>query len=1175
MKTISAKLVFFFFILTSPFYIYSQDIKRTNFWYFGLNAGLDFNSGQPIPVQDGKMNDHTYAGNITMSDTNGQLLFYTNGDRLWNRNHGIISNNFMTVSQQIVSFPVNDSDHLYYVFAVPYFHFPTNYYYTLYAIIDMNMNNGLGGVSQEPTIIDAAWDAAEHITAVKHRNKEDMWVITRKYTENKFASFKVTSDGLNLTPVLSDAPDPDFASLSRNGEMVVSYDKEYLICCHYGSLNDYDDWIEVCKFNDLTGSVDFLYYFKIRQGDTIFNPYGAEFSPDSRYLYLAFEVIHGNADKGCVYQYDVATIEDSASFLQSAIEVGSGVRNFGMQLASDGKIYVSSSHPDGWPYLAVIHKPWMRGDDCQYVDMGVNLDPGAPFVSLPNFVLDYLYRFDFDGTCEGDSFQFTSFFIPEPQYILWNFDDPISGNNTSNELNPVHVFSDGGEYEVSAYVVYQGGRIEETSRKVKVEYKPEPDLGQDTALCEGEEIILDADCGTHFYTWSTGAFGTKQITVSDTGWYWVKVTSTAGCFEYDSIHIAFHPKPIADTSQLVVSPTTCGGSTGAIKGLQFSGASSFSYTWTDDLGNPISNNPDIFHLPVGSYTLHVTDSNNCTTAFGPFQIYDAGDVLIEAVDFFSEHCDQQDGIIDITAVSGLSDMLFYSIDNGNTYLTNEGYFDGLPAGSYAVRVKDSSDCQDVYIYNPIVLENTPGPEIIDLLITHCSGGLNNGEIEIIAAGSSDTLYYSIDNGATFQTNNALFQNLAPGTYQCIVKDAFGCENIFVVEISDGSIIPLQAIAGADEACPGNAAYVPLLVDNFQEIAGFKVNLLYNNNLLECLGYANPDAQLEDSLEAVVYPAEGRVELSWSSQLVSLNNQSLLAELAFTSLDPGVSQVEWDGEAGSYYFHNGQGESVPANFVTGNVKVYKEVVVEISDHEEVCQGEELVLLPVVTISNGQTEFLWIYPGGDTSHNWIQHIYNIQTSEAGMYNLLVTDEYNCSAEVDVEVVVHESPLPAFYAQDTIITNEVFDLDAGAGFISYQWYSGDTNRMLTIDTSGWYGVTVESEEACFGDDSVYVLFQEIIPPEQIELYLPNAFSPNQDGLNDHFKIINSPVSISSFHLMIFNRWGQLIFETDDLNKGWDGTYNGDPVNEGVYTYRIDYSIKQQSEIGQKLFGTVAVIR
>ena len=95
--------------------------------------------------------------------------------------------------------------------------------------------------------------------------------------------------------------------------------------------------------------------------------------------------------------------------------------------------------------------------------------------------------------------------------------------------------------------------------------------------------------------------------------------------------------------------------------------------------------------------------------------------------------------------------------------------------------------------------------------------------------------------------------------------------------------------------------------------------------------------------------------------------------------------------------------------------------------------------------------------------------------------------------------------------------------------------------------------------GEDSVYVLFFEPpLPPEPVNenIYIPNAFSPDGDGLNDEFKVIGNSDNISTFHMYIYDRWGTLVFESSDISAGWDGKYKGNPSPTGAYVYKVEYS-------------------
>nr|NQU89759.1 hypothetical protein [Bacteroidota bacterium] len=615
-------LIYFllFFCTLSYLQSFSQPNKRTNFWYFGENAGLDFNSGQPIITNYGQFFDHMNGG-ASICDTAGNLLFYTDGKQIWDRDHNQMKNGFVDFhpgTQAAVIVPLPGSDNIYYVFTSQ----NNNYQYQFfYYIVDMSLANGLGEVVETVTLQEG-WDAAEKLTAVYHKNKQDIWVITRKFIDDNYAAFLVTSDGVNPTPVLSPAPDKDLNMNSNTiGCMKVSYDKKYLITSYFGgtAIEEMDN--EICSFNNETGQADFLYSFSLHivipTGPSGYRTFGFDFSPDSKYLYLPGIVQVDFISH--VFQFNMQYIEDSLLFFQSAIEVGIG-QGMSLQLATDGKIYCSTKFiapPSS--FMGVIHKPWQEGIDCEYEPNSINLLDKIVTASLPNFLTDYLFRFDFDGICESDTFTFDPWFFPEPVFIEWNFGDPASGsNNTSTIPHATHVFSDGGTYEVSVHVEYPSGRIEETSRKVEVEYSPEPNLGPDTTICSGQEVVLDAECGPHSYAWSTGQFGVSQITVSDSGWYWVRVQSEAGCFAFDSIYIGYFPPAIVDTQNLEIIPTTCGGSMGIIRGLEVSGNPPFLYQWVNDLGNPIANTIDIFHLPVGNYTLHVIDGNDCLTEFGPY-----------------------------------------------------------------------------------------------------------------------------------------------------------------------------------------------------------------------------------------------------------------------------------------------------------------------------------------------------------------------------------------------------------------------------------------------------------------------------------------------------------------------------------------------------------------------------
>ncbi len=1172
--------IFLIVLLLLEISLFSQPNKRTNFWYFGKNAGLDFNSGEPQPKLDGKIFEDIY-GSAVISDTYGNLLFYTDGRDIWRKDHSLMhsgSNNYYPGTQSAVIIPKPGSDHIYYIFTVSNHENQSPFYYFT---IDMNLANGFGEVINIDTL-QSCWDAAEKLTAVYHKNKNDIWVITRKFVNDNFAAFLVTENGVNAEPILSPAPDINFVnSGDGGGYMKVSYDNKYLVTCFDGAFWMNTDDIEICTFNSTTGEIDYQYSFTLEYSILPSAPYrtlSCEFSPDSKYLYIPGLVVN---DSICsIFQYDMQYIMDSALFIHSYVHVGSG-QGVSAQLASDGKIYFSSNNWTPTFNLGIIHKPWLHGIECDYEADAIYLEERKVERFLPNFMTDFLLRFDFNGICESDTFTFDPWFFPEPDLIEWNFGDPASGsNNTSTIPHATHVFTDGGTYEVSVHVQYPPspnypfGRIEETSRKVEVVFAPDPYLGSDTAICSGNEILLDADCGPHGYLWSTGEWGVSQINVSDSGWYSVKVTNNEGCFEIDSIHIAFHPAAINDTNNLVISPTTCGGSVGAIRGLAISGNQPIQYLWVDDLGDSIANTIDIYHLPVGNYTLQVTDSNDCVTEFGPYLITDAGEVLINNVIFSHEHCSQQNGSIIVSATSGLGDMLKYSITNGEPYFFNEGIFTGLPSGTYAVRVKDSTDCEDVFTYNPIIIENIEGPQVSNVQTTPATIGQNNGLLNIIASGYGDTIFYSNDDSVSFQINDGFFTNLFAGYYTCVVVDEFGCDTTFVVEVTEEVTVELKAVAGADKVCPGNSAFVPLNVSNFNDVASFKTILLYNDELLICTGFANAHPQLEDSLGALLFPSEGKVELNWASSAVTLPENSKMAELVFQSIDQGTSFVDWDGAAGASLFLNSTGLTIPVVYTTGNVEIYHEVGFIMFGENEVCEGNMLNITPLVFSHNGEVTYLWTLPNGDTDNFDSLIINNVQTNQSGTYYITVTDTAGCMADTTINVLVFPTPLPDFAVQDTIFTDDPFDLDAGSGYLHYWWNTGDTTQSIWVENNGWYSAEVQSTKGCAGTDSSFVLFSTT--PQLVKIYFPNAFTPNGDGLNDKFNVVTGTIDVNQFSLSIYNRWGALIYHTNDIINGWDGTSQGELCQTGAYIYKVSYNSSTSLNAAPEVkMGTVMLIR
>jgi gliding motility-associated-like protein len=457
--------------------------------------------------------------------------------------------------------------------------------------------------------------------------------------------------------------------------------------------------------------------------------------------------------------------------------------------------------------------------------------------------------------------------------------------------------------------------------------------------------------------------------------------------------------------------------------------------------------------------------------------------------------------------------------------------------------------------------------------------LGNGAIEIIASGSTPVIYYSIDSGATWQLNDGNFYNLQSGIYNLQVWDENGCDTSFTVEIQNVILTYLHAITGEGGHCLGNTAMVPVNVDNFNSVAAFHMKLSYNADNLTCEGFTNVHPQLVDSLTGWVDQGTGEINLAWNSASpVTFSQPEKVADLVFTTKNPGQGELSWYTGATESFFTNAFGNPIPAQFSTGEVKIYEPPQIILDQSKTVCTGQLVSLMGFAIGNQPPIDYQWIYPSGDTS-NSEPFFFSVSSSDAGLYTLLATDRVGCTDQKSIELIVSENPVSAFHGLDTLELYSGEVLDAGSGMASYKWNTGDTTESIIIPSVGLYSVEMESPVGCMGSDSVYVkLKDEEIPPEpNNNIFIPNAFSPDGDGLNDTFMAIATSDYIQKFHMLIFDRWGGEIFESNDIMLGWDGTMHGKLLPGGMYTYKITYSsypsFGDYSE--QVRLGTVMMVR
>ncbi|MCO5263429.1 MAG: gliding motility-associated C-terminal domain-containing protein, partial [Lentimicrobium sp.] len=177
---------------------------------------------------------------------------------------------------------------------------------------------------------------------------------------------------------------------------------------------------------------------------------------------------------------------------------------------------------------------------------------------------------------------------------------------------------------------------------------------------------------------------------------------------------------------------------------------------------------------------------------------------------------------------------------------------------------------------------------------------------------------------------------------------------------------------------------------------------------------------------------------------------------------------------------------------------------------------------------------------------------------------SDALGCSDSTLLTLQVTPNPRD-WFLQDTILFENEYLLAGPAGYASYLWSTGDTMPEITVNTEGLYTLQLTTHNLCAGADSTYLKMLEAESP----FLVPNAFTPNNDGLNDTFRPVVDYERVRMFSMVIYNRWGQLIFETTNPEEGWDGK----DAPAGVYSWVITYSDMAGKVV--KMRGSVTLVK
>ncbi|PZR16248.1 MAG: hypothetical protein DI539_17655 [Flavobacterium psychrophilum] len=661
--------------LTLLFFTLYVGAQEHNIWYFGSRAGIDFNSGTPTALSGGQTN--TSEGTASIADNEGNLLFYTDGRFIWNKDHQVMENGqdlmgHHSAAQSALIIPKPGSQQHFYVFTVTAWGEADGF---RYSEVDMAANAGLGSVTDKNILIQTP--VAEAMNATWHSNGEDIWVVVHGVGNNFFSAYLVSSSGVSSNPVTS----PSVPLLDAIGQsaMKISPDGSKLALSRINGQNG----LHIFDFDNATGL--------ITNPILLHSPgcYGIEFSASGNVLYAT--------RPDSLLQYNLLVTDIDASEL--VIDTNINVRLAALQRGPDDKIYVARHHQN---YISVIHNPDVLGIGCNFQPIALSLLTGntpSPLSTngLPNTILSPIFRINSDKqACIGESVIF-AISQPAGQFdtVFWEFGD----GNTSNQHNPSHAYQQAGSYHVKL-TAHKLGVVKTVQSTIFVSTNPQATQPADIVLCDetgngtalfnlttqNSVIVGSQEPDNYLITYhisfedaETGSYSIDEnfTNTSNPQTIFARMEAiNSECYAITSFNLIVNPKPviaIADDFFL------CKGSTIILEAPE--GFDTYHWSTGENSPSIIVDSAGTFSLSVGQTVNGVSCENSKTIT-----VSESESPVIRHINTTEWTIDQNSIMV---LVSGNGNYE-YSID-GTTY-QDSPRFDGLENGIYNVSARDRNGC---------------------------------------------------------------------------------------------------------------------------------------------------------------------------------------------------------------------------------------------------------------------------------------------------------------------------------------------------------------------------------------------------------------------------------------------------------------------------------------------------
>jgi gliding motility-associated-like protein len=644
------------------------------------------------------------------------------------------------------------------------------------------------------------------------------------------------------------------------------------------------------------------------------------------------------------------------------------------------------------------------------------------------------------------------------------------------------------------------------------------------------------------------------------GVYTIFIKDAATCQQTLTITV---PSVIILTGNAAVTNTSCPGvNNGTITLTPTSGTGPYNYSLNG--GAPQLSN--IFNaLAPGTYTIAFLDANGC---LGTVQATIAAGLSITST---STQTNPQctginNGTLTVTPTSGAGP---YSFRLNGGVAQNNGTFAALGPGVYTIDITDNAGCSGSKVVTLVPIT----PFGISALVQNarCFGEAN-ASIIISTSGGTSPYSFSNNGGGSFQPTGS-FSTLAANTYNMRISDFNGCRKDTVIIVTEPSLLTASA-ASTTATCNGNDGSITLTAGGGSPAYSYSIDSgltylpvnvfsplpgTYNNIRIKdrngCTVATNAVIALIDTMRLEVGPADTTIcEWNGVTLMTKTNAQTNLfswspaIDLSDAAAANPVATPHYDIK---YYLTATWGVCKRTDSITVHIKLSP--IANAGLDTLICYRSPATLRGSVIRVSGPVSFLWSPPGRLFPPN--SAVTPAQPDTTQQYVLEVSDNYGCNFKVyDTVLVTMLPPVPANAGRDTVAVQGVPHQLFASGGVSYVWTPAgpldnpfSQNPKATINSEATFTVYVQNIAGCLGSDQVFIKVYK-----GPTYYLPNAFSPNGDGLNDLFR--PQPVGIEKTdYFRIFNRYGELLYETKEYRRGWDGTYRGKKQDQGTYVWMI----------------------